>query len=67
MLPLSGEIFTELDAIRLLSGAEAVLLAAGGIYGAEGASWLGLDGSQEQVEAAARLIRGLESEPPCEA
>lgn len=67
LLPLPGEIFTELDAIRLLTGAKAVLLAAGGIHGAEGASWLGLDGSREQVETAARLIRGLESEPPCEA
>jgi hypothetical protein len=64
---LPGEIFTELDAIRLLTGAVPCLLAAGGVYGAEGAAWLGIDGSAEQVEAAAALIRSVAREPPCEA
>jgi len=64
---LPGEIFTELDAIRLLTGAEPFLLAAGGVNGAEGAAWLGIDGRDEQVEAAAALIRSVAREPPCEA
>jgi hypothetical protein len=64
---LPGEIFTELDAIRLLTGAEPFLLAAGGVHGAEGAAWLGIDGDDEQVEAAAALIRSVSREPPCEA
>jgi hypothetical protein len=66
LLPLPGEIFTELDAIELLTGARACLLAAGGVYGAEGAAWLGIDGPEEQVQAAAGLIRSLAGEPPCE-
>ena len=66
LLPMPGTIFTELDAIRLMTGAKACLLAAGGIYGAEGAAWLGLDGTDEQVMAAAELIRSLASEPPCQ-
>jgi hypothetical protein len=64
---LPGEIFTELDAIRLLTGAEPFMLAAGGVYGAEGAAWLGIDGGDEQVEAAAVLIRSVAGEPPCRA
>ena len=64
---LPGQIFTELDAIRLLTGAEPCLLAAGGVYGAEGAAWLGIDGTEEQVEAAAALIRSVAGEPPCRA
>jgi len=61
-----GEIFTELDAIQVLTGAEAVLLAAGGLYGAEGADWLGVRGTPEQEEAAAALIRSVRDEPPTE-
>jgi hypothetical protein len=66
LFPFPGEIFTELDAIELLTGAEACLIAGGGIYGAEGAYWLGVSGSEEQVQAAAELIRSVADEPPCE-
>jgi len=65
LLPFVGEVFTELDAIGLLSGAEAFLVAAGGICGAEGACWIGVDGTAEQVAAAERVIRCVEAEPPC--
>ncbi len=66
LMPLPGKTFTEIDAIRLLTGAEATLIAAGGIYGAEGASWLGISGKPEQVEAAIHLVESLGSEPLCE-
>ena len=66
LFPVPGEIFTELEAIQLLTGAEAVLLAAGGVYGAEGADWLGVRGSKEEEEAAAALIRSVRDEPPTE-
>lgn len=66
LCPMPGEIFTELDAIHLLTGAEASLIAAGGIYGAEGSSWLGITGTEEQVQAAAELIHSVAHEPPCE-
>lgn len=65
LYPLPGEVFTELDAIELLTGAEARLVAAGGIYGAEGAAWVGISGSAKQEEAAAALIRAVRDEPPC--
>jgi hypothetical protein len=61
-----GEIFTELEAIQVLTGAEAALLAAGGVYGAEGADWLGVRGTPEQEEAAEALIRSVRDEPPTE-
>jgi hypothetical protein len=66
MLPLPGQIFTELDAIKLLTGAEAHLLAAGGVYGAEGSLWLGIAGKDEQIQAVAELIQSVTGEPPCE-
>ena len=66
LLPIPARAFTELDAIHLLTGAQACLLAAGGVYGAEGSAWLGIDGTEAQVEAAAELIRSLAHEPPCQ-
>ncbi len=66
MFPMPGRIFTELDAIKLLTGAQAHLLAAGGVYGAEGALWLGIAGTDEQIRAAADLIESVFNEPPCE-
>ncbi len=67
MMTLVGaEVFTEIDALRLLTGVEAHLLAAGGIHGAEGAAWLGVWGSDEQVEVAAKLVASVSEEPPCE-
>jgi hypothetical protein len=50
----------------LLTGAEATLLACGGIYGAEGAAWVGVSGTEEQVQAASALIKSVAQEPPCE-
>jgi len=65
LCPMPGEIFTELEAIKLLTGADASLLAAGGVYGAEGAAWLGIAGSAEQIQAAVALIESVADEPPC--
>ena len=64
LLPVSGEIITELDAVRLLSGAQAELVAAGGVAGAEGAVWLSLRGTEEEWTAAKEWIRGVADEPP---
>ncbi len=65
LYPILADTFTEIDALALLTGAEAFLLAAGGVYGAEGAIWLGIDGSDEQIQAAGDLIRSLAGEPLC--
>lgn len=66
LYPFPGQVFTELDAIELLTGAEARLVAAGGIYGAEGAAWVGISGSEAQETAAADLVKSVRDEPPCE-
>ena len=65
LLLMVGRIFTELDAIRLLTDAEASLIASGGIYGAEGASWLAVAGTEAQIESADDLIRSVSDEPLC--
>jgi hypothetical protein len=67
LLPLPAPIFTELDAIKLLTGADAKLMAAGGVYGAEGASWLTIEGSEQEIESAVNLVDSVVGEPACEA
>jgi hypothetical protein len=62
LLPIPGEVFTEIEAIRLLTGAQAEMLAAGGVGGAEGAVWLAVRGSEEQLAKAAELIKEVSAE-----
>ena len=59
-----GDIFTEIEALRVLSGVEAVPAGAGGIGGAEGAVWLSLFGSREQLDRAQEAIESVRGEPP---
>jgi hypothetical protein len=63
LLPVPGEIFTELDAITLLTGASASLVAAGGVCGAEGSVWLAVSGKPAQEKAAEVLIKSVVNEP----
>ncbi len=59
-----GVPFTELDAVRQLSGATARLFAAGGVCGAEGGCYLAITGTDTQLEIAQTLIAGLLATPP---
>jgi hypothetical protein len=58
-----GLVFTELDAIAKLTGADAELCAAGGVGGAEGSVWLAVGGTGEQLEKTEELFRSVASEP----
>ena len=66
MCPIPGRVFTELDAVRTLTGASAELLAAGGVLGAEGAVYLAVTGDEDQLEAVRTLYRDLRGEPPAQ-
>ena len=61
--PVPGQVFTEIDAIALLTGAEAEIVASGGIDGAEGSVWLAVGGTEEQMEKAEALLKAIISEP----
>ena len=63
LFPMTGTIVTEIEALRLLCGVEARLLAAGGVAGAEGAVWLLLEGTRGQLDAALQLHGELKGEP----
>jgi hypothetical protein len=63
LLPVTGEVFTELEAMRALTGAEVDLIAAGGVCGAEGSCWIAVNGSEEQEEFAKQIITSVADEP----
>ncbi len=58
-----AEIVTELDAISILTGANVVQIAAGGVMGAEGAAWITAFGTEEQIEAVESLVDEVCGEP----
>ena len=62
LLPVVGEVFTELEALTALTGAEVELNAAGGVCGAEGSCWIAVIGTEEQEEFAAEIIGSIKCE-----
>ena len=66
LLPVPGEVLTELDAITLLTGATAELIAGGGVCGAEGSVWLAVSGTQKQIKAAGSILKSVAREPAFE-
>jgi hypothetical protein len=63
LFPTPGQVLTEIEAIQLLTGAEADLISGGGVCGAEGSCWLAVSGTKEQEEAAEKLLDSVVSEP----
>jgi hypothetical protein len=63
LLPFPGEVFTEIDAFRHLAGVEAVVVAAGGVCGAEGSCLLAITGTKKQEKAAEALWQSVANEP----
>lgn len=57
LIPVSGKVVTEIEGIDILSGAKAVVVAAGGLGGAEGALTLVIQGPEEKVERALQIVR----------
>lgn len=62
-IPVSANIITELQAITLMTGAEAELVAGGGVCGAEGCCWIAVTGTDEQLAMADELWNSVCGEP----
>lgn len=63
LAPSFGTVFTELDAIRSLSGTEPHLIAAGGVCGCEGGAFFQCTGSAEQIKTLREWITQANREP----
>ena len=62
MMPVHGKIITELEAIKILSGAEAIVMAKGGVSGAEGAVTLMVRGKPKQLRQVKLLTKTVKGE-----
>lgn len=63
LYPAPGKAYTELDAIFELTGCKARIAAAGGVLGAEGSAYFLCEGTKEQLEKCAELLRSVVKEP----
>lgn len=64
LAPAPGKAYTELDAIRELTGAEAKLIAGGGICGYEGIAWFQCTGTDEQLAKVKACWQQVKDTPP---
>lgn len=64
LVPVTGTIVTEIEALKLICNVDATLIAAGGVGGAEGAVRLLIEGAKEDVMKALQLIESIQGEPP---
>jgi hypothetical protein len=63
LLPVPGEVFTEIESLALLTGVTAELIAAGGVAGAEGSIRLAISGTDKQELAAEKILKSVAAEP----
>ncbi len=59
LYPVQGHIITEIEAISLLSGAKATLIASGGLNGAEGSVTLVVEGERDELENLKEIVLGI--------
>ena len=67
LIPVPGRKIDEVDALAILSGAEATPIAAGGVGGAEGSVVLAISGTEEQVRTAFEIgssVKGAQLPAP---
>ena len=64
LMPMTGTIITEIEAIKILTGAHAYQIAGGGIRGAEGAVRLLIEGTSDQINEVKKIISEIEQEGP---
>lgn len=61
---LRGHIVTEIDALGILADVRSFQASAGGVGGAEGASWLVWRGSGKSVRKALGIVADIQGEQP---
>lgn len=62
LLPLPGEVITELDAISMLTHAGAIVIGGGGVLGAEGGVYYMAEGTDEDLDSLCSIIKTVKEE-----
>ncbi|MEW6222403.1 MAG: hypothetical protein AB1476_03680 [Candidatus Hadarchaeota archaeon] len=63
VMPVSGRVVTELEAVKTLTGANAAVMGKGGVSGAEGSVTLLVKGTATQLSRAKNLVKIMKGEP----
>jgi hypothetical protein len=63
LMVVQGNIVTEIEALNMLTGVQAIPIGGGGIDGGEGTKTLVLEGDEDAVEAAYELVCSIKGEP----
>jgi hypothetical protein len=61
---VSGLVITEIQALAMLAGVEARMIASGGIGGSEGAVVLLIEGTERNVDKAYEIVESVKGEAP---
>jgi hypothetical protein len=59
LFPIRGIVITEIEAIKILTGADAIPIASGGVSGAEGAVVFIISGDKEAVIRSVEIIESI--------
>jgi len=62
--PVRGEVVTEIEALKILTGVEGKHIASGGVGESAGAVVLIIEGAVKNVKKAIALIESIKGEPP---
>lgn len=62
IMPVSGEIITEIEAFKILAGVRAVALASGGIGKGSGSKVFLIDGKEKDVRKIIGIVEGIKGE-----
>ena len=64
IMPMPGEIITEVEAINLLFGCECIPIGGGGVNGREGSRYYLVEGDREAAKSAWEAITKMKGEAP---
>lgn len=59
LLPIKADPITEIKALKMLTGVDAIPIAGGGVGGAEGSLMMVIKGEEKEVEEAMKLVKGI--------
>ena len=62
-MPVFGEIFTEVEAIKALAQVDCHVIGKGGIFGAEGSTTVLVDGRDEEVSRIDKIYQEIHGSP----
>lgn len=64
LLPLIGEIFTEVEAFKTIGDVEVSVIGSGGVYGAKGSAVFQIEGEVNEIDRIINLVREIKISRP---